>query len=191
MRFTYALFACSKHQSHPLTPPAPDSTDANVYLDPGNVNALILTDSFRSFNLIHAYDSGGLVYITARAVVKNDTCSLAISFADTLRPNTPYANYTSRDSVYIDHDTIGITKGADNFSLSYFNPFLGITYLSGVNKDFTGDTLLITTFDKSNHLLTGTFKATMTASASESPAITQTSTYVTGTFNTYFNTPPK
>ena len=166
------IYACSKHQSHPATPATPvDSTASTSYLDPGTVNAIIITDTFRSFNLIHAYDTSGNVNIVARALINNDTCDFSISFADTLRTNIPYAN----QSTY-------------NFSLGFFNDFLGTIYLTGVNRDFTGDTLMITNFDKSKHLLAGTFKATMTAGKSESPSITQTSAYVTGSFNTYYNT---
>ncbi len=64
-------------------------------------------------------------------------------------------------------------------------------YLSGVNKNFTGDTLVITTFDKPKHLLAGTFKVTMNASTQENPTVTQTSAYVTGSFSTYYNTSSK
>jgi hypothetical protein len=161
------IFACSKHQSHPTTPTPVDSTNANVYLDPGTVNAIVATDTFRSFNLIHAYDTNGFVNITAKALINNDTCGFSIGFPDTLHTNTPVTNI---------------------FSLGFFDDFLGTVYLSGVNNNFTGDTLVITTFDKSKHLLAGTFKATMTASTQESPSITQTAPYVTGSFNTYYNT---
>jgi hypothetical protein len=166
------IFACSKHQSQPVTPPTPvDSTASGVYLDPGTFNAIILTDTFQSFNLIHAYDTGGFVNILARALINKDTCSFALSFPDTLRINTAYVNNASH---YI-------------FSVEFFDASSGTVYLSGVNKNFTGDTLTITTFDQSKHLLAGTFKTTMNASSSESPSVTQTSTYVTGFFNTYFN----
>ena len=175
------IFACSKHQSHPTTPTPVDSTNANVYLDPGTVNAIVATDTFRSFNLIHAYDTNGFVNITAKALINNDTCGFSIGFPDTLHTNIPYANFTT-------HNSLGVSSSADIFSLGFFDDFLGTVYLSGVNNNFTGDTLVITTFDKSKHLLAGTFKATMTASTQESPSITQTAPYVTGSFNTYYNT---
>ena len=179
------IFACSKNQSHSATPPTPvDSTAANVYLDPGTVNLLILNDTFRSFNLIHAYDTSGMVNIMARALINNDTCGFSISFPDTLHTNIAYANY-------IISNGLGGTSGADYFSLSFFDAYLGTVYLSGVNRNFAGDTLVITTFDKSRHLLAGTFKATMTAGSQENPSITQTSAYVGGSFNTYYNTSSK
>jgi hypothetical protein len=187
------LFACSKHESRPVTPPPPvaDSTSGNAFLDPGNVTAIILTNTFRSFDLIHAYDSGGFVNITAKALINNDTCLFSINFADTLRTNIAYTNYTIIDTVHIGDDTFETPGGTENFNLGFYDDYLGTIYLSGVNKNFTGDTLVITTFDKARHLLAGTFKATMLTSTQESPVITQNSAYVTGSFNTYFNTPSK
>jgi hypothetical protein len=183
------FFACSKHQTNPATPTQADSTAANVYLDPGSVNAIILTDTFQSFKLIRAYDNdtGGLVNILARALIKNDTCSFSISFPDSLRTGIPYANYSTQDTTSIGGVSVPIQGSAFNFSLGFYDDYLGTTWLTDVKNNFTGDTLVITTFDRSRHLLAGTFKATMTAGGGKSPSITQTTAYVTGSFNTYFN----
>ena len=169
------VFACSKHQSHSTTPTPVDSTNANVYLDPGTVNASILNNTFHSFDLIHASDTGGFVIIASKALINNDTCLLTINFPDNLDTNIPYVNNTSQYT----------------FSVDYFDAYSGTVYLSGVNKNFTGDTLEITTFDKPKHLLAGTFKVTMNASTQENPTVTQTSAYVTGSFSTYYNTSSK
>jgi len=180
------FFACSKHESHPPAMPI-DSTADNVYLDPGTLNALIGSDAFSSFDRTHAYDTGGSISIMAKALVNSDTCVFSINFADTLRINIPYANYMRADTAYIGTDTFNFPKGAIYFTTDFFDGYKGIVYVSGVDKYVNGDTLLITTFDKSKHLLAGTFKTTMTASTSESPYITQPIRSVTGSFNTYYN----
>src|SRR6185437_10288510 len=182
------FFACSKNDLHAPTPPA-DSTTANTYLDPGTLNATIGSTIFSSFNLIHAEDSHGFMNIMAKALVNNDTCVFSIDFEDTLRTNTPYANYKIPDTAYIGKDTFNFAHGQICFNTGFFDGFKGIVYASGVNNDVNGDTLVITTFDKSRHQIAGTFKAMMTASKSESPYITQTRTYATGSFNTYYNIP--
>lgn len=179
------FFACTKHESQPTTSQA-DSTAANVYLDPGSVNVIIANNTFSSFNLIHANDTGGFVNIWARALVNKDTCEFSIHFIDTLHTGVSYVNYAKPDTAYIGNDSIIFTQGTSYYSLGFFDDYRGIVYLS--NNDYTGNTLLITTFDRSKHLLAGTFKAVMTAGKSESPYITQASTYVTGSFNTYYNT---
>jgi len=176
------LASCSKHNSSPAIPPAPvDSTDANTYLDPGTVNASILSNNFNSFNLIHAYDNDGFFNITAKALVNGDTCMIELGFPDTLHTNTSYANYAYKDNQ-------GFTRSVYIFTTDFFDAYLGTVYLSGVDNDFTGDTLVITNLDRSKHLLAGSFKTTLTASTQESPIITQNSIYITGTFNTYYNT---
>ena len=184
-----AFFACSKHQMNPTAPTQVDSAAANVYLDPGSVNAIILSDTFKSFKLIQAYDAdtGGTVNIAARAVINNDTCLFSIGFPDSLRTGIAYTNYVTYDTTTIGDIRVPVTSGAVNFSLGFYDDYLGTMWLTGVKNNFTGDTLVITTFDRSKHILAGTFKATMTAAREESPSVTQTTAYVTGSFNTYYN----
>lgn len=181
------FFACSKNDLHPPASPV-DSTADNVYLDPGMINAVIGAKTFSSFNLTHAIDAGGFVNIMAKALVNNDTCVFSMNFADTLHSNVAYANYETPDTTYIANDTIIFARGTIYFTADFFDGYKGIVYVSGVDKYVNGDTLVITTFDRSKHRLAGTFKATMTASTSESPYITQPVIDVTGTFNTYYNT---
>ena len=182
------FFACSKNQTSPAAPAQPlDSTAPNLYLDPGTVTAAIGANTFSSFNLIHAADSGGFVFIMARALVNNDTCVLDINFPDTLRTGIAYANYNKPDTVYTNNDSIVLFGGASYFNTTFFDAYKGIVYLSGVNNHLIADTLMITNFDKSKHLLAGTFLVTLTAGTKD-PYIIQTYTGVTGSFNTYYNT---
>lgn len=184
-----AFFACTKHETNPTASTRVDSTAGNVYLDPGSLDAIIQTDTFQSFKLIQAYDNdtGGLVNILARALVKNDTCTFAISFPDSLRAGIPYTNYLTPDTAHIGDISFSTNNTTINFSLSFWDDYAGTMWYSSVKNNFTGDTLVITTFDRSKHLLAGTFKATMKAGGVKNPAIPQNNSYVTGSFNTYYN----
>lgn len=161
------LFSCSKNQSHSTTPV--DSTANNVYLDPGTVSAIINTDTFQSLNGIQAYDDTlGMIYITAKALINTDTTFFYITFPDTLAVN-------------ISHTT--------NFKLGFVDS-VGTIYLNDTQPS-TGDTLLLTTFDKATHTLAGKFSGPLTGSSKADGQLVSRVLHTSGSFNTYFNIPGK
>lgn len=180
----FVFFACSKHESRPSTPIASADT---VFTQLGNVNATIANNNFQSLNFISAYDANGIMNILARAIINKDTCELSIDFSDTLHPNTAYISSLTSTTEIIGSDTFNVNSNQIYFYVGFYDTYLGTEYLSGAGKNFTGDTLVITNFDRANHLIAGTFKSTVTASRSESPYITETTADVSGAFNTNYS----
>jgi hypothetical protein len=174
-------FACSKHQSlsgsssTPVTPV--DSFNLNVYLDPGQVNLILRTDTFHSFNLIHASDTLGMISIMAKGVVDADTATFTLTFPDSLQLGVPYTGHEIQFA--------GITSVSNIFLISYTTS-LGAVYRNNTQPP-TADTLQLTSFDKTNHTLAGSFAGTMVAVSKSGSGTTTYTANASGAFSTYFN----
>lgn len=114
------------------------SSSSNIIIThyEGAISAQAGNMAFQSTTLINATDAQGTMYLAGKQIAGSDSSAIQLNFPDSLNTNTTFTDTTGK-----------------SFVIVYYGN--GQIYRSGNSKP--GCTLVITSFDKNVHTISGSF----------------------------------